>query len=246
MKFQISILLLLFQVSLTAQKKSDISDRQITVIGSAETIVNPDQVELELVLTTTGNHSNIENIYKRFLEILSSHDIATDDVSLNYDKYNWYSWWSYRGSLKNRRNVKLKLDEDTDFMALVKDLNEPWVRNLKILNTHNSNLTEIRKQVKIEAIKAAKAKAEYLLESIGEKLGAVVSIEEINDVDSARTINVPNYWPYGYYGYRQYEYNPLRHSNSNVSIGNPKSENSVDDVPEIKLRYEVKAVFQIK
>ena len=39
-------------------------------------------------------------------------------------------------------------------------------------------MTEIRREVKIEAIKAAKAKAEYLLNAIGEKVGKAISIKE--------------------------------------------------------------------
>ena len=83
--------------------------------------------------------------------------------------------------------------------------------------------------MKIEAIKAAKEKATYLLESIGEQIGGVLSIEEIPEAT--------NYW-----------YNQSNMvSNSNISMNNGgNNAHGVGNVPMIKLRYEIKAKFEIK
>jgi uncharacterized protein YggE len=51
---------------------------------------------------------------------------------------------------------------------------------------------ELRKQIKQDALKAAREKAQYLLESIGKKAGDVITIKEVNGDH--------NYGYYGYYG----------------------------------------------
>lgn len=47
----------------------------------------------------------------------------------------------------------------------------------------NKNIREYRKQTKIEAIKAAKEKAVYLLESVGNTTGQLIQVVELDDDD---------------------------------------------------------------
>ncbi|MFT5723831.1 MAG: hypothetical protein ACI9JN_000948 [Bacteroidia bacterium] len=50
-----------------------------------------------------------------------------------------------------------------------KTIDDRGVSNLFISEMKHSNMEEIKKEVKIAALKAAKVKARYLLESVGEK-----------------------------------------------------------------------------
>jgi len=85
-------------------------------------------------------------------------------------------------------------------------------------------MTEYRKQVKIEALKAAKVKAAYLLESLGKQVGDAISITEIiEDNGFLRS----------------------QSATSNTIMASPDN-TSVDNIKKIKLRYEMRAKFEIK
>jgi len=204
-------------------------NRLITVTGSADVTVQPDEIELEIVLKEYNDlfSANLNSIEKKFYQTLEKHKITKDKIALSNSDYYWYSWWHYRKHSYKQKVFRVTLDIQTDFLALVKDLDTKGIYSLKISKTTNSKLQELRKDIKIQAVKAAKEKAHYLLESIDEKIGRVVSIQEMPDNQN-------------HYYYRQ------QNLVTNVSIGNSgANENTIDQVQAIKLRYEVKTVFEI-
>ena len=91
----------------------------------------------------------------------------------------------------------------------------------------NKNITEYRKQVKIEAMKAAKEKATYLLQSIGENIGRVITVIEMENNNS----------------YFRREQNMF--SNTMLTDDSPIS-GTEENVKKIKLKYEIKVRFEIK
>ncbi len=221
---------------------NETTPRTIQVTGSAEMNVQPDEVELEISI-----HENSESQLKKSEEtlykILEEHNIPKDEVNFNHANNNWYwyYWWSYRNRPILRKQFYVKLHGDTDFLALVQSLNKNWVENVRVHSTNNSRMQTLREEVKIEAIKAAKRKADYLLESIDEDLGKIVSIEEINNQDGSN-----NVYPYWYHSGRN-NFNSNVVSNSVVSYTPSSSGNAeVDNTHTIKLRYQIMATFSIQ
>jgi uncharacterized protein len=118
-----------------------------------------------------------------------------------------------------------KMDE------LIKLLDDDATTNFSIIRTSHSKIQEFRKQLKMQAIKAAKDKGTYLTESIGEKLGEAITI-----------------------------YEPEENAYSDIAQSQFKMSNTIDndkmyfsqtpvsaiDFRKIKLRFEVKMVFAIK
>jgi formylglycine-generating enzyme required for sulfatase activity len=99
---------------------------------------------------------------------------------------------------------------------------------MKIGEVKHSKLKEYKKQVKIDALKAAKEKATYLLASIDEELGRVLTIDEGSSSSMFG----------GFYL-------------DNVAVTNNEYRQFMDDVVSekfktIKLTYEMSAVFEIK
>lgn len=225
-----------------ATNSHDSSPRIITVTGSAEMMVEPDQVELEITIHESSE-SQLEKAEKHFYEILSEHNIEKSDVSYNQSNnyWYWYYWWSYRNRPILRKQFYISLDGNTDFLALVKSLNKNWVQNVRVNSTNNSRMQELREEVKKEAVKAAKNKAGYMLQSIDERVGQVISIEEVTQNNN----NIQN--PYWYYSGRN-TFNSNSVSNSVVSYTPASSGGSgeVENAHSIKLRYEVVATFKIE
>ena len=220
--------LLLFVTSLVfSQDKSELDHRYISVTGSAEVVVQPDEIELEIILKEYSGLSSLSSIENKFVTILEKYNISTKDLEFSKSEFYWYKWWrNYRYSTMKEKIYKIRLDSQTDFLALVKDLNYKGVHSLRISDTSNSELQKLRKDIKISAVKAAQNKAKYLLESIDEKLGKVITIEEVPESNNY-------YW-------RQNQA-----ILSNVVVSTNPSDSEIENVSSIKLRYEIKAKFGI-
>jgi uncharacterized protein YggE len=226
----IVILLIILQTSITAYSQTIAPERKfIEVTGSAEMMVEPDEIELEIVLTEYDKFK-LDKIESDFYAILKSNNISKESVIINdINTYYWWYWWNSREKPYKIRTIKLSLNKETDILKLVNDLNEKWVQSIRISDRKNKNIQKFRKDVKIEAIRAAKTKATYLLESIDEKIGGIISIEELPENNN----NIL---------YR----NQNMLSNSIVSSNSENDDDAVRSITGIKLKYEVKAKFEIK
>ena len=210
-------------------------ERIITVTGSAEIIVPPDDIELEITLTEHGNWSDISSIEKAFMKLLLGNDIENDKIVFNSTNasFYWYYWWCHKNDSRKSKIITLKLSPKTDFMKKVKDLDKEYVSSIRITKTSNKELQKFRQEVKIEAIKAAKAKATYLLAAVDEEVGRLMQVEELTVVDNN------NYW------YGQQQNNMV--SNTMMTYSKSSSGGAYfENVPEITLRYEIKTIFEIK
>ncbi|NQX98608.1 MAG: SIMPL domain-containing protein [Flavobacteriales bacterium] len=206
-------------------------NRIITVTGSAEIVIPPDEIELEITLTENNSWKSLSKIELAFMKLLFGNDIEKDRVVFNStnSSFYWYYWWHHRRDSRKSKKIILKLDAKTNFMKLVRDLDKEYVTSIRITKTSNKDLQKFRREVKIEAIKAAKTKAKYLLEAVDEKVGRLMQVDELQVIDNNQ------YWG-------QQNRNVV--SNSVMSYSKTRG-SYIENVPEIKLRYEVKTKFEI-
>ena len=86
----------------------------------------------------------------------------------------------------------------------------------------------MRKEIKIKALQAAKEKAKFLLEGIGEQMGEVLEIIEIDN------------------GYNPQPMPHMMMRSAKMDVSADAMPESTIDVQKIKVRYEMKASFRIK
>lgn len=233
-------LLLLSFLFWNAQAQTGDSRKYIEVTASAEMTVQPDEIELEIILVEydfSGKKIKLDDIEDKFYKVLKDNHIDTKTLALESADQNWYwwYWWNYRYEHYHTKTITLKLNNQTNFLKLVEDLNEKWTQSIRISKTTHQEIQRLRKEVKIEAMKAAKSKATYLLESVDEKIGHLLSAEEVPE-----TANYANpYW----YGRQNLLSNV---SNSVVSNTSSNPDSGVEHVGAIKLRYEIKAKYEIQ
>jgi hypothetical protein len=256
----ITIMLFFTANTLNGQQQINQTSKLITVTGSAEMSIEPDEVELSI--TIYSDRSNFEKHEKELTEVCKKHGIPETQLNFKHnlgtnDWYHWYWWWYYRNSSALSQTYKLKINSKLNFLDLVKDLNKTWVQNISISSTTNKDLQTYRKEVKKEAMRMAKEKATYLLEAVDEKVGSLISVEEVNADKNDKQFN-GRYHPYYYWDNPFYNgngggmnSNSSMSSNSVINSGSSGSGASNDNsgiggLSKIKLRYEVKAVFEIK
>jgi uncharacterized protein YggE len=184
-KFSILILGLAFSVALMAQAEKNPYPRTITVQGSAEMELVPDEiyvlVDLKEYEKKGQGKVSIDKIKQDFLSDARSVGIPDSAISIAaYDGLNGNPW--LRKKKKDELmasiayQIKLKTSKQMDDLVAVLDDNA--TSNFSIIRTSHSKLAEYRKQLKIQAVKAAREKGRYLVEAIDEKLGDAVTINE--------------------------------------------------------------------
>ena len=121
---------------------------------------------------------------------------------------------------------------------LVEKLDDEATQDFDISTTSHSKMTEFRRQLKLNAIQAAKNKGAYLTESIGEKLGEAIIIKEPDENFAARSE------PYSQVRVRGA--NSLS-SNLNMRLSSGDTYSSAEiNFKKMKLRFEVEVVFALK
>ena len=122
----------------------------------------------------------------------------------------------------------IKFNTPSEVDKLVNMLDDNSTNNVYISKMSNSKEKEYRKQLKVEALQNAKAKAQYLLDGIGEKTGGVLFVKEI-EINEGPV------------------YKNFAMSNTMMAAeGGAASANEGLNFKKIKYRFEIEAHFAIQ
>lgn len=237
-KLNVGVMLIaLFSTSCKAQMKDSVSlsePRTINVTGTSEMEVEPDIIVFNLTIKEYWKEEfeagkkyedyktrvPMTSIEPQILAQLKKAGVKDDQIKVSAVG-NFY-----RQAGKDfliSKTLVLTLSKFTTVDAIIKTVNSKGVSNMHIAELKHSRMEDYKKQVKIDALKAAKDKAEYMLKSIGEKCGPVLMINE-----SEHGYNPPV--PY------RLEYK----SNAMADGGS-----SATEIKTITIKYNVNATFAI-
>ena len=222
--------------SQNVNSSSEDKTKKIEVIGSAEMKVVPDEIFVSFTLQEYYNKQkvkiDIDQAQKDFLDKCGKANIAKDRIEIQnmngFDSNSWY--WKKRKKevpdmmASTTYTIKFSLASEID--KLVNTLDENATQNMYINKTSHSNIEGYRKEIKIKALQAAKAKAQYLCESIGEKIGKTLYIQEIDNETP-----MPMY---------------KTTVESNFSMSSDATANEGIDFQKITIRYSMLARFEIQ
>jgi uncharacterized protein YggE len=234
-----TLFLILFFQAVVAQQPIYTSNpypKTITVSGSAEMEVVPDQINVNIQLKEYqkkgDNKKDLETIKAHFLGSARSLGIADSLISI----VSYSGQGDYYTSKKKKKDPDLlasityqvRFSSSRLMDQLVEKLDDEATQSFAIVSVSHSKLLEYRKQLKIRAIQAAKEKGIYLSEAINESLGNAV------------TINEPDEWnPYVMDNVRM----NTQVSNATMDHGGGFSE---IDFKKMKLKFNVSVVFALK
>lgn len=228
--------LLLAILAMAQQPVPNPFPKTITVSGSAEMEIVPDEIyvniELQEYQKKGESKKDLETIKTQFLESCKTAGIA--DSAISIVSYSGYTTWRKKknNDLLATITYQVKFRSSKLMDDLVERLDDQATRNFLISSVSHSKITEFRKQVKIRAVQAAKDKGIYLTEAIGEKLGEAI------------TINEPAEWPPIYYE------NTFANAlvNNAVAPAPADQSNTPEEVDfrKIKLKYDVTIIFALR
>lgn len=223
----IFIVLTLILCSYTVNADTNKPRRYIEVTGIAELEVVPDEIYLSITLNEADHKDrrSIDRMERDLVNVIQSLGISTEDLTIaGANSKLVKAFWSGK-KIYSRKDYILKLTEAQTIGELLEELERKKIANVHIQRLAHSKIDTFRKRVKIMAIKAAKDKADYLLQAIGEHTGHPIFIQERNNY------NPPMYARNVSYAMK----------NERVKIA-PKYKL---EFQEMKLKYEVFARFEI-
>ena len=208
--------------------------KYIEVTGSSEIEVVPDEIHFLIQIKEywqeeyTGKSNKEEDFRTKVPLAMIEKDlrrslrkIGIADDAIRTQEIGDY--WRQRGKeFLIGKQLDIRLTDFEQINSIIRSVNTWGIESMRIGELKHKDLLMYRKQGKIEALKAAREKASYLVEAMGQELGEVIRIVE--PVDN----NISRYLPF--------------QAQSNVSMGTAATE----QYRVIKLRYEMTARFAIK
>lgn len=178
--------ILFISASLAAVGQTEESTlRSIEVTGSSEMEITPDEIFIRIALQEYKKGSNkvdLNTLEEGLVKAVKKLGIPSEDLMVqNVSGYNW-NWRKRKADdFLGNKSFILKVSDLKKMNDLVDMLDPEGLNNVNVQSYSHSKMEEYRKQVKIGAIKAAKEKATYLLESVGEELGGLLRVVEIEN-----------------------------------------------------------------
>jgi uncharacterized protein len=228
----LSIITLLPFLALSQESAPAKETPYIEVVGTGEMEVIPDQIYISFTLKERyEGKKKIEiedqekEMKKRMLKLgIDMNDLQLADASSDYVKIK-----RKKEDVIASKDYLLKVSSTKTLGEVFDLLDEINAFNADIQRVDHSDIKNLRKQVKMMAVQAAKEKAGYLLEAIGESVGKPLFIQERETYD---------------------EFQPLRKAAMmvNVTMDAAEKEPSLPELSfqKIKLKYSVFARFAIK
>src|SRR6266542_2216331 len=168
--------------------------RTISVMGSSETEVVPDEIYVQVDLREynkkNGEKVDINSIKNNFLAACKSIGLSDKDVTVqSYQGYDNNYWWMKKKKkenpdLKASISYSIKVSKVDMLDALVDKMDDEATQNFFIAKATYSKMDELKKDMKIAAVKATKDKAIYLSEAIGEHVGQAININDPAEIDN--------------------------------------------------------------
>jgi uncharacterized protein len=203
---------------------------KIAVSGTAEQEITPDIINVSISLQEYMDGKTkitIDQLEGQLENAVKDAGIPKDDFTIN----NISAYTNYYQKKKNAdflasKQFSIRFHDLDKFNQILSQVDPKGIQSTNIMSYDYSKITEVKRNLKIQALLAAKDKATYLLNSIGEKLGSVIDITEADN------------------NYNQ-NYQPSFSNRVVAYQAQSASQPSDIDFKKIKLSYQINAVFEI-
>lgn len=209
--------------------------KKISVSGSAETEVTPDIIYISISLKEYLKDNNskkkveITTLENQLYSAVQKAGIDKENLTIN----NLSSFAIVTEKKKNpdylaSKQYRLKVSDLNKWNDIIGSIDPKGIAYTNIDSYDYSKIEILKKDLKIKALQAAKEKASYMVEALGDKLGSVIDIQEVNNEQ---------------YPQPMYRNVMMMKAESADMAGAPAPE---IDFKKIKLNYIMNTVFEIK
>ncbi|MFF5383233.1 SIMPL domain-containing protein [Pedobacter suwonensis] len=202
--------------------------RKISVSGTSETEVTPDIIYIGISLKEYLNGKkkvDITELEKQLYAAVQKAGIAKENLTIsNLSSWNYTTEKKKNPDFLASKQYRLKVSDLNKFNLILESLDAKGIDNTNIESYDYSKIETLKKELKVKALLAAKEKAAYMVEALGDKLGSVIEIQDGGD-----NVMQPVYRNYA----------------MKAEMADASSAPEID-FKKIKLNFTVNAVFEIK
>lgn len=162
--------------------------KKISVSGSAETEVTPDIIYIAISLKEYLKDNNskkkvdITTLENQLFAAVQKAGISKENLMINnLSSYSWATEKKKNPDFLASKQYRLKVSDLNKFNDVIGGVDPKGIASTNIESYDYSKIESLKKELKIQALQAAKAKAVYLVEALGDKLGSVIDIQEVNN-----------------------------------------------------------------
>jgi uncharacterized protein YggE len=204
--------------------------RKIEVTGIAEKEVTPDIINVSISLKEYLDGKKkitITQLEQQLQKAINEAGIAKEDFTIND-----VSGWNYQIEKKKNpdflasKQYGIKFRDLDKYNQILSKIDPKGIQYTNIDSYDYSKIAELKKELKIEALLAARNKATYLVTALGDRLGGAINIVETDNSNYPQP--------------RMYAANMMMKSDA---AGVPESD---IDFKKIKLSFQIQAIFEIK
>jgi uncharacterized protein YggE len=221
--------------SITAMAQQADLRKKISVSGTAETEVTPDIIYISISLTEylkDGNSKkkvDINDLEIQLYNAIQNAGISRDNLMIsNLSGFNTAAEKKKNPDFLASKQYRLKVSDLNKWNAIIGAVDPKGVAYTNIDSYDYSKIEPLKKELKIKALQAAKVKATYLVEALGNQLGSVIDIQELNNES----------------------YPQPMYRNTMMTLRGAASDTAAPsadiDFKKIKLSYVMNTVFEIK
>jgi uncharacterized protein YggE len=223
----------LFSLSASAQQVD--LRKKISVSGSSEMEVTPDIIYLSISLKEYLKDNNskkkvdITTLENQLFAAVQKAGLDKDNLTINnLSSYNYATEKKKNPDFLASKQYRLKVTDLNKWNDIIGAVDPKGVAYTNIESYDYSKIETLKKDLKVKALQAAKVKATYLVEALGDKLGSVIDIQEVNN--------------------EQYPQPMYRTSMMKSSMADSGAEAAPAEIDfkKIKLSYTMNTVFEIK
>jgi len=208
--------------------------KKISVSGTAETEVTPDIIYISISLKEylkDGNSKKkveINDLENQLFSAVQSAGIAKENLMINnLSSYNTAGEKKKNPDFLVSKQYRLKVTDLNKWNAIIGAIDPKGVAYTNIDSYDYSKIEDLKKELKVKALQAAKAKATYLVAALDNRLGSVIDIQEINNESFPQPVYRTNVMM-------------MRAAASDEASSSPEI-----DFKKIKLSYTMNTVFEI-
>ncbi|MEH0153554.1 SIMPL domain-containing protein [Limibacter armeniacum] len=181
------ILPILFILTFTFQgfsqqvSKNFIDENYIEVTGKAEMEITPNQIYLKVIISEKDNKGkvSIDILEKQMIEKLEGINIDIDkQLTVNDMASNFKFYWTGKTDIFTAKEFQVLVSDAMTAGKVFQELESIGISNISISKLDHTEIEKYRQQVKVEAIKAAKVKAQALASAIDQEIGKALYIKE--------------------------------------------------------------------
>jgi uncharacterized protein YggE len=206
--------------------------KKITVSGLAESEITPDIIYVSISLkeyfkdNNSKNRIDITTLENQLVRAVQQAGLPKENLTINS-----LSAYATRDKKKNpeflsSKQYRLKVNDLNRYNDIIGAIDPKGIAYTNIESYDYSKIDRLKMELKVKALQQAKQKATLMVESIGDKLGSALDIQEINN----------EVYPQAY-----------RANTMMMKSSSADAESSAEiDFKQIKLSYTINVVFEIK